>query len=131
MPETETFGSFLKENKKLAQEYIDTRLDIYRLQLIRASSKVTGYLMWMAISLVLIALFIVFAGIVTGFWLSELTGSHIKGFGLTTILILFVFGILALLRRQLFINPIIRAVINRSLDNQKGPEKENGNEKNH
>lgn len=124
MPDTETFGTFLRENKKLAREYIDTRLDIYRLQLTRAFSRSAGYLLWIVISLVLISLFVVFAGIVTGFWLSELTGSYVKGFGLTTLLILFIIGILALLRRPLFINPIIRAVISSSMKKQKEPEKE-------
>jgi hypothetical protein len=124
MSDTETIGAFIAENKKLAREYIDTRLDIYRLQLIRAFSTSAGLLLWVVILLVLISLFIVFAGVVTGFWLSELTGSYSKGFGLTTLIILPVIGILALLRRPLFINPIIRAVINHTIEKQKDPEKE-------
>jgi hypothetical protein len=124
MSDTETLGSFVRENKKLAREYIDARLEVYRLQLIRSFSKSAGYLLWVVISLVLISLFIVFAGIVTGFWLSELTGSYVKGFGLTTLFILPVIGILTLLRRPLFINPIIRAVINRTMEKSENPEKE-------
>lgn len=121
MPDTETFGSFLRENKKLVGEYIEIRLNLYRLQLTRAFSRSAGYLLWILISLVLLSLFFVFAGIVTGFWLSALTGSYVKGFGITALLVLFILGILTLLRRALFINPVIRSVI-RSMDKQKGPE---------
>jgi hypothetical protein len=124
MSDTETIASFIRENKRLVSEYIDTRLDIYRLQAVRAFSRSAGYLLWVVISLVLISLFIVFAGIVTGFWLSELTGSYIQGFGFTTLLILLFTGILILLRKPLFINPIIRAVINHTIEKQKDPEKE-------
>lgn len=124
MADTETFSSFLKENKKLVRDYIDTRIEIYRLQFIRGFSRSAGYLLWVVISLVLAALFIVFAGIVTGFWLSEVTGSYVKGFGLTTLLILVVILIVALFRKQLFINPIIRTIISHSIEKQETPDKE-------
>jgi hypothetical protein len=114
MPETEDLGSFLKENKKLAKDYLDTRLEIYRLQAIRSFSKFSGYLLWLVISVILLSLFIVFAGLVAGFRLSEATGSYTKGFGLTTLLILVLIILIALLRRVLFINPIIRTIINRA-----------------
>lgn len=111
MRSKDSFHSFFQENKDLAKEYFNVRLEIYRLSLIRSLSRSTGYLIWVIISIVLIALFIVFAGIVTGLWLSELTGSYLKGFGWTTLLIVAVTGILALLRKRLFINPIIRTLI--------------------
>ena len=129
MPDTETFSSFLRENKKLIREYIDTRLEIYRLKLTRAFSRSAGYLLWVMISLVLVSLFIVFAGIVTGLWLSEITGSYVKGFGLTTLLILLVIIVVALLRKQLFINPIIRTIINHAMKEQENPEKDINHEK--
>lgn len=129
MPDTETFSSFLHENKKLIREYIETRLEIYRLQLIRGFSRSAGYLLWVMISLVLVSLFIVFAGIVTGLWLSEVTGSYVKGFGLTTLLILLVIIVVALLRKQLFINPIIRTIINHAMKEQENPEKDITHEK--
>lgn len=125
MADTETFASFIRDNKKLIREYIDTRIEIYRLQFIRAFSRSAGYLLWVIISLVLISLFIVFSGIATGFWLSKVMGSYVKGFGLTTLLILIVIIILMLLRRQLFINPIIRTVIRHNMEKQGNPEKEN------
>lgn len=113
MTGTENLGSFFKENKKLAREYLDTRMEIYKLKLVRIFSKSAGYFFWIVISLFLLFLFVIFLGLVTGFWLSDLTGSYAKGFGLTTLIILVVVVVLALLRKTLFVNPIIRSIINR------------------
>jgi hypothetical protein len=122
MAEQENLGSFFKENKKLVKEYLDVRLEIYKLQFTKIFSQSAGYFIWIVISLFLLWLFIIFLGIVTGFWLSDLTGSYTKGFGLTTLIILVVILILALLRKPLFVNPIIRKII------QKANEKTNHEE---
>jgi hypothetical protein len=111
MAETENLGSFIKEAQKLARKYLDTRLEIYRLQAIRLLSKASGHLLWIIISLMMLLLFAVFAGLVTAFWLSDVLGSHTRGFGITAIIILLVIFLLFLFRRTLFINPIIRNII--------------------
>ena len=125
MRSKDSFQSFFQENKDLAKEYINIRLEIFRLGLIRSLSKSAGYLIWVTISIVLFALFIVFGGIVTGLWLSELTGSYLKGFGLTTLLIVAVIGILALLRQRLFINPMVKTLIKHASERQEEPENKN------
>lgn len=116
MPEFDSFGSFFRENKKLVKDYFDTRLDIFRLKMIRVFSKSAGYLIWILISVFLLFLFIIFLGITTGFWLSSLTGSYTRGFGLTTLILLLLIVVLALLRKVLFVNPIIRNIIHRAAD---------------
>lgn len=116
MPETEDIGTFFRENKKLVKEYLDTRLELYRLTAIRAFSRSSGYLLWTIVSLLLLSLFIIFLGLMTGFWLSEITGSYTRGFGLTALIILVLITLLALFRKALFINPIIRTIINRASD---------------
>ncbi|MBL7738670.1 MAG: hypothetical protein JNK14_05585 [Chitinophagaceae bacterium] len=118
MPEFDNFGSFFRENKKLVKDYFDTRMDIFRLKMIRIASRSAGYLIWIMISLFLLLLFIIFLGITTGFWLSSLTGSYTKGFGLTTLIILAVIIILAALRKALFVNPIIRNIIHRAAEEE-------------
>jgi hypothetical protein len=125
MTEPDNLGSFFKENKKLVKDYFDTRLEIYKLKLIRIFSKSAGYFIWIIISLFLLFLFFIFLGLVTGFWLSELTGSYVKGFGVTTLIILVVILVLALLRKLLFVNPVIRNIISRASN-----EKDSGEEKN-
>jgi hypothetical protein len=125
MPETENLGSFFKENKKLAGEYLDTRMEIYRLKLIRILSKSTGYFIWIIISLFLLLLLMIFLGLVAAIWLSEITGSYVLGFGLVTLLILVKIIFLAFFRKKLFVNPIIRNVISRMNDGDEEANTEN------
>lgn len=111
MAQPENLGSFVKENKALLQEYLETRIELLRLQGIRSGSKATGYLVWMLISLFLLLLVGIFSGLVLGFWLSDLTGSYVKGFGITTLILVVLVVLLTLFRRSLFIDPAVRKVI--------------------
>lgn len=114
MSQSDTFGSFFTENKKLVKEYLDTRLEIYKLKFIKVFSNTAGHFIWIIISLFLLWLLVIFLGLVTGFWLSELTGSYTTGFGITALIIVVKIILLALLRRPLFVNPIIRAIIKKA-----------------
>jgi len=118
MPETETFGSFFKENKKLVREYLDTRLEVYKLKLIRIISKSAGYFIWVIISLFLLLLLMIFLGVVAGIWLSEVTGSYVLGFGIIAALVLLKIIFLAVFRNTFFVNPVIRNVISRISDEE-------------
>jgi hypothetical protein len=113
MAEPENFSAFFQENKKLVKDYIDTKLEIYRLRMVRLIAKSAGEIIWIIVSLFLFFLFIIFLGMVTGFWLSDITGSHVKGFGLTTLFILLVILAIALLKKTLFVNPIIHRIVGR------------------
>ncbi len=110
----ENLGSFIRENSKLLREYFETRMKIYRLRAIRLLSKSAGYFFWIIISLFLLFLFIIFFGIVLSLWFSKMTGSYIAGFSITTGIIVVVIILLALFRKPLFVNPIIRTFISQS-----------------
>jgi hypothetical protein len=68
-------GAYLKENKDLLQRYIETRVEILRLQLIRSSSKAIGSLVWLIVLLFIFFLLLIFIGLILGFLFAELTGS--------------------------------------------------------
>jgi len=114
MNQKEDIGSFLKDTKPLLKEYLETRFDLFRLHALRLISQSAGYLAWMLVSMLLALLILIFAGIVAGLWLSAIFHSHVVGFGLTTLLLLLVFAILALFRNALFVNPVIHAIIRRT-----------------
>jgi hypothetical protein len=114
MSQTEDLGSFFQENKALLKEYLETRLEIYRLQGIRIASKAAGYLAWVVISLFLLFLILLFSGIVLGCWLSGLTHSYTAGFGITTGVLIIIFAFLALLRKSLFVNPLTQNIIRKT-----------------
>ena len=107
----ENLGSFFKENSKLAHEYFETQMEIYRLKTGKFISKLAGYLIWVIASLFLLFLFTVFFGTVISIWLSDITGSYVEGFGITTLAILVIIIVLALLRKVLFVTPIIETLI--------------------
>jgi len=117
MIEPENLGTFLTENKKLVKEYLDTRLEVFKLKMIRMFSKSAGYLIWVIISLFLFFLLMTFIGLVIGFWLTDITGSYVKGFGYTSLIMLVLIMLIALFRKSLFVNPVIRLMIRRSTEN--------------
>jgi hypothetical protein len=111
MAEYENFGAFIKDNKQLLQEYAETRLELYRLQGARQAAKLGGYLIWVAITLFLLLLVLIFCGITLGYWFSSITGSNVAGFGLATIMLVLMILLITLLRKQLFVNPIVRNIV--------------------
>lgn len=113
MSQPDNLGSFIRENRSLAREYVETRVEILRLQGIRVLSKSMGLLAWVIIAALLGFLSLIFAGLVLGFWLSDLTGSYVQGFGITTLVLILLLVLLVLFREPLFVNPIIRKVIQR------------------
>ena len=116
MGQPENLGSFFQDNKSLLKEYIETRLDIFRLQAIRVSSKSAGYLVWIIISMCLLFLLALFSGMALGYWFSELMHSYVKGFGLMALLVLVVFIFFAVFRKKLFVDPVVKTIIQSSTD---------------
>lgn len=114
MADSENLGSFFTENKKLVKEWINIRLEIYKLKLVNIFSRSAGYFIWIVISVFLLSLLIIFLGLTTGFWLSEITGSYARGFGLTSLILLAIILLIAALRKVLFVNPIIRTIIKKA-----------------
>jgi hypothetical protein len=116
MSKPENIASFIHENKGLLKEYLETRYEIYRLKGVRSLSKTAGFLAWIIISLFLLFLIFIFGGMTLAYWLSGIFNSMVMGFGVTAIIILAIFALLAIFRNQLFINPVIRSIISRSND---------------
>ena len=116
MVERENLGTFLKENKKLVMDYLEARLEIFKLRMIRMFSKSAGYLIWVIVSLFLFFLLMTFIGMVIGFWLTDVTGSYVRGFGYTSLIMFGLIMLLALFRKTLFVNPFIRLMIRRAAE---------------
>ena len=114
MSQPDNLGSFFAQNKTLLKEYLETRLEIYRLQSIRLFAKSAGYFAWVILSLFLGFLFLLFGLMMLAFWFSGLFHSYTKGFGLVTFLIMLVFVLIAIFRRALFVEPVTHSIIQRS-----------------
>src|ERR1700733_3258976 len=119
MSQPDNLGAFFSENKALLKEYMETRMEISRLQSLRIFSRSAGYFAWIIVSLFLAFLIVLFTGVVVGFWFSSLLGSYVKGFGLVTLLLLALFLLIVLFRKSLFVNPVIQSIIQRSREEDK------------
>ena len=124
MQQPDNLGTFIKENKTLLREYVDARWEIFRLEGVRLLSKSMGYLVWIIISLFMGFLVILFAGLSLGFWLSALTGSNVKGFGLAALLMIVLLIAGTLLRNVLFINPVTEKIITASTEGRDADDEE-------
>ncbi len=107
----EDLGSFVRENKDLLKQYLETRFDILRLKALLAGSRAAGVLAWLFVVMLLVGLVFVFAGMTLGFWLSNVLESPVWGFGVTTLLFILLLALLALFRKALFINPVSRLIL--------------------
>jgi hypothetical protein len=116
MSSKETFFSFFSENKALLKEYIDTRLELIKLQGIRALSQ--GFsLVMVALIVALLALFVLFfLGMTFAFWIASITGSNIIGFASASGLFALILLLVIAFRRVLFQNPMIRMFIRETMD---------------
>jgi hypothetical protein len=114
MSQPDNLGSFFAENKTLLMEYLETRLEIYRLQSLRLFAKSAGLFAWVLLSLFLAFLFLLFGGMMVAFWFSGMFHSYVKGFGLVALLILVIFVLVTIFRRALFVDPVIQSVIQKS-----------------
>jgi hypothetical protein len=114
MSEPQNLGSFIAENKSLLKEYLETRMEIYRLQSMRVAAKSAGMIAWIFLSLLLGFLFLLFGGLMAAYWFAEIFHSYVKGFGMVALLILVVFVLIALFRRALFVDPVIQTIIQKS-----------------
>ena len=117
MSQPDNLGSFIAENKKIVKEYLETRLEIYRLQSLRLFAKSAGYFAWILLSLFLAFLFLLFGGMMVAFWFSNRFHSFVKGFGAVALIILVIFILIALFRRVLFVEPVIQSIIQGSKEN--------------
>ncbi len=119
MSQPDNLGEFISENKDLVKEWVETRMEIYRLQSLRIFSKSAGYFAWIIVSAFLAFLIVLFAGFVVGFWFSSLLHSNVEGFGLVTLLLLVIFLLMAIFRKSLFVNPVTQSIIQRSREEDK------------
>jgi uncharacterized membrane protein len=114
----DNLGSFISENKAVLKEYLETRMEIYRLQSLRIFSKSAGYFAWILVSLFLVILIVIFGGLMLGYWFSSMLGSYVKGFGLMTLLLVVLFVLLTLFRKSLFVDPVVQSIIQKSREEE-------------
>lgn len=121
MPQ-DNLNEFYDENRKLVSEYLETRLEILKLTLIRSASKTLGVLAFITIICLLVLMFLLFLVIAFSWWMSDLMGSaalgYLTGSGVFILMIIICF----IFRKPLFVNPFVRLFLRSSLDEEEEEE---------
>ncbi len=116
MSSKETFFSFFSQNKALFKEYIDTRLELIKLQGVRILSRTLSAIMIIFIISLLCLSILLLIGITFAFWIADVSGSNIVGFASAAgLFILFLIGFI-LYGRGMVQNQIIKQIIKDSMD---------------
>ncbi|RPD38405.1 hypothetical protein [Chitinophaga barathri] len=76
----DNFSNYFTETGKVAREYLETRLDLIKLQAAGKLSKALGLFFSLIMAFLLFFFVVVFLGMVLGFWIGEKTGSMALGF---------------------------------------------------
>ncbi|MFZ9660632.1 MAG: hypothetical protein ACO29O_02040 [Chitinophagaceae bacterium] len=108
-------NDFYKENKALLKEYIELRMELFRMHAVRMISKSISMMAVIFFTGILFLFVLLFMGVSFSLWLSDRSGSMVMGFmgGAGLFLILLILTIL--FRKPLFLNPLIRLFINETV----------------
>mgnify|MGYP003452994106 FL=1 len=116
MSSKETFFSFFSQNKALLKEYIDTRLELMKLQGVRTLSRTISAIMIIFIISLLCLSILLLIGITFAFWIADVSGSNIVGFASAAgLFILFLIGFIVF-GFSMVQNQIIKRIIQDSMD---------------
>ena len=105
------FKGFYTENKALLKEYVDLRVKLVKLQIIKILSRSFSLIMVIFMVTCMILFTLMFLGMSFAWWLSELTHSNIIGFAGAAGLFFLLLLIFIIFRRPIFQNQLIRYFI--------------------
>jgi Putative Actinobacterial Holin-X, holin superfamily III len=105
------FASFFAESKKVLEEYVQTRLSLFRVRVAIKVSRALSVFFTLVMSALLFFLVIIFLGMTAGFWLGALTGSTAAGFLIVTLIYLLLLILAIVFRKQLFKRPITNMIV--------------------
>jgi len=120
MASTEDIGGFLQENKEIIRDYVDTRAELFKLQAVRMAARTVSMLAVVGIVAMLALFVVLFLGMSLSFWLSAVLNNQVAGFAITGGLFVLLLAIVILLRKPLFLNPLVKAIIRETLSEGEG-----------
>lgn len=114
MSSNDNLQDFYKENRKLITEYLETRLEIIRLQTIGVLARTLSMLILVTLISFMVLFFILFLVISFSWYIASVTGSASIGFLSGGSIFLLIMLICIIFRKPLFLNPLIRLFIHTS-----------------
>jgi hypothetical protein len=107
----DNFSNYFNQTGKVAKEYLETRLDLIKLQAAGKLSRALGLFFSLILAFLLFFFVVVFLGMVVGFWIGEITHSYTIGFSCSAGLFVFLLAIMLLFRRSLIQKPLSNMII--------------------
>ena len=124
MATTENLNDFYQENKKLLNEYLETRLQIFKLSSVKVLSKTISMLVLISIISFMFLFFMLFLVIAFSWFMADVLRSNAMGFLCGGAVFLIIILISIIFRNALFVNPFIRLFIHSSLSDEEDEEDE-------
>ncbi len=118
MPSSDNLNDFYQDNKKIFSEYLETRLQIFKLTSIKILSKTVSLLLLISIVSFMFLFFLLFLVISFSWFMSDLLGSAGLGFLCGGGLFLIIIFISIIFRKPLFLNPFIRLFIHAAMQEE-------------
>jgi len=107
----DNFSNYFNQTGKVAKEYLETRLDLIKLQAAGKLSRALGLFFSLILAFLLFFFVVVFLGMVVGFWIGEMTHSYTIGFSCSAGLFVFLLAIMLLFRKSLIQKPLSNMII--------------------
>ena len=112
----ENFSNYFNQTGKVAREYLETRVDLIKLQAAGKLSKALGLFFSIMMAFLLFFFVVVFLGMVVGFWIGEMTGSYTIGFSCAAGLFIVLLAILLIFRKSLIQRPLANMLVAEMLE---------------
>jgi hypothetical protein len=116
MQTKETFFSFFSENKALLKDYLDTRVELIKLQGVRTLSRTISVVLVIFIISLLCLSILLLLGITFAFWIASISGSNIIGFASAGGLFILFLILFIVFGRGMVQNQVIRRIIQDSME---------------
>jgi hypothetical protein len=107
----DNFSNYFNQTGKVAKEYIETRLDLIKLQAAGKLSKALALFFSLMLAFLLLFFVVIFLGMVLGFWIGEMTGSNTIGFSCSAGAFVFLLVIVLIFRKALVQKPLSNLLI--------------------
>lgn len=102
----DNFSNYFSETGKVVKRYLETRLDLLKLQAAGKLAKALGLFFSLIMAFLLFFFLVVFLGMVVGFWIGEMTHSFAIGFSCAAGFFALLLLIMLIFRKALIQRPL-------------------------
>ena len=103
--------NYFKDTKDKVKQHLRQRLLLFRLQATEKISTVASAIITVVVVTVIAVFLLIFISITAGYWLTDVTGSPVAGFGIVALFYLVVFLFVAFFLRKILQNFFINKFI--------------------